>query len=181
MEDRQILELYFARRQEAISETKAKYGAFCLRIAGNILQSREDAEECENDVYLKAWNAIPPSAPDPLAPYLGKLARNLALNRYAYLHAQKRNPELTVVFEELEDCAAGLEPREDGEIARAISRFLGGEQKEARVLFMRRYWYGDSIRDIAARFAFSESKVKSSLLRTRRKLKLYLEKEGFYV
>lgn len=183
MEDSELLALYLQRSEEAIAKTGEKYGRLLFSIADRILKNREDAEECENETYLRAWNAIPPKEPDPFFPYLGKIARNLALQRYEYYTAQKRSAQLTEIFGELEECAADLESVESRfsaqELGRAISAFLRGADREARLLFVRRYWYADSVKELAARFGFSESKVKTSLFRTRNRLKLYLEKEGF--
>lgn len=183
MDDSQIIELYFERSEDAIKKTKIKYGNFCFRIAQNILKSKEDAEECENDAYLRAWNSISPRKPAVLKSYLGKIVRNLALQRYEYYSAKKRNAELEIAFSELEECVVGsrsVEGQYDaGDLGRAVSRFLHTIDREPRILFVRRYWFTDSVKEIAARFGISESKVKSSLFRTRNKLKVYLQKGGF--
>lgn len=183
MEDCEIVELYFARSEEAIQKTKQKYGAFCFHIANNILNSKEDAEECELDSYLRVWNAVPPKKPIPLKSYLAKIVRNLALQRYEYYSAKKRNTELEVAFCELEECipdASNVEGQlNQQELSKAMNDFLLKIDRGQRILFVRRYWYTDSIKDIASRFGISESKVKSSLFRTRNRLRTYLKKEGF--
>jgi RNA polymerase sigma-70 factor (ECF subfamily) len=183
MDDAQIIQLYFERSEDAIEKTKIKYGDFCFHIANNILKSKEDAEECENDAYLKLWNAIPPQRPNVLKSYLGKIVRNLALRRYEYYSAQKRNVELEIAFSELEECIVGLKSVEGqfdvGDLEKSVNRFLHTIDREPRIIFVRRYWYADSMKEIAARFRISESKVKSSLFRTRNKLRIYLQKEGF--
>lgn len=183
MEDCQIIELYLERSENAIKETKFKYGKFCFRIAHNILRNNEDAEECENDTYLKAWNSIPPNMPNLLLAYLGKIVRNLALQKYEYYSAKKRNKDLELAFNELEDCIAGTYDIEnqynEGQLGRTIDTFLRSIDREARIIFVLRYWNADSVKEIASRFDISESKVKSSLFRTRNKLKIYLVEEGY--
>lgn len=183
MEDLQIIELYFARSENAIKETKSKYGKRFLRIAYNILRNAEDAEECENDTYLRAWNSIPPKEPVPLSAYLSKITRNLALQKYEYYSAKKRNKNMELIFDELEDCIPGSDDPEshykEGELGKAIDAFLRGIDREDRTIFILRYWHSDSVKEIAKRFHFSESKVKSSLFRSRNKLRTYLVKEGY--
>lgn len=183
MDDLQIIQLYFERSEDAIEKTRIEYGNFCFCVANNILKNKEDAEECENEAYWKAWNAIPPKKPDALKPYLGKIVRNLALQRYEYDSAQKRNTELEIAFSEMEECIAGLKSVEGqfdaDDLGRSVNCFLHTIDRESRMIFVRRYWYADSIKQISARFGISESKVKSSLFRTRNKLKVYLRKGGF--
>ncbi len=184
MTDRQILELYWKRDESAIDRTREKFGAYLRSIAWNILRSWEDTEECENDTYLSAWEHIPPAEPDPLRPYLGKTARNHALTRCEYYAADKRNREMTVAMEELsalslpDDAYEQLALQELGE---AIDRFLRTVSRTARVIFLRRYWYLESIEEVAARLECSQAKVKSSLFRTRTALREYLRKEGYAV
>lgn len=184
MEDREIIELYFARDEQAIAQTEVKYGRICMSIAGNILHSREDSEECVNDTYLTAWNLIPPELPRRFPAYLAKIVRNLALKFLERSQAQKRSPELTMSFEELsyifpdEKVAAQMEDQQLGWI---ISDFLRTEKEEARRVFLRKYWFFDSVSEIAQRYGYSENKVKSMLLRTRNRLREYLRKEGFDV
>lgn len=183
MEDQQIVDLYWARSEAAIAETDAKYGRYCHSIAYNILFNEEDSRECVNDTYLKAWESIPPHRPDPLAAYLGRITRNLALNRYKYHHAQIRGDgQLPLVLDELHDCIPDPKTTEqvtdDLALADLFNRFLAELPKETRMIFLRRYWYMSPVREIAADYSLTESKVKMSLLRARGKLKKLLEKEG---
>ena len=156
VEDREIVELYWQRAEQALNETSRKYGGYLRRIAWNILQDDADAEECVNDAYLGAWNAIPPHRPDPLPVFLARITRHIALNRYAYRHARKRD---------------------GGEAAAAFNTFLEGLPQTKRVIFVRRYWYGDAVADIAKAFGKREGTVKSMLFRMRQELKIFLEKE----
>ena len=182
MEDRDIIEMYFARDERAISETSSKYGSYCGSIAMNILGSREDTEECVNDTWLRAWNSIPPHRPNLLRVFLGKIARNLALDRYKARTAEKRmGGEFAMSLDELDDCIGTVDERESAEIGESISRFLRTQPKETRSVFVCRYFYCDSISDIARRFGISEAKVKTLLFRTRSKLKIHLEGEGITV
>ena len=174
MEDRQIIELFFARDERAISETALKYERYCNMIANNILHDDLDSEECVNDAYLAAWNSIPPTNPDSLSAYLARLTRNLSINRYKSNMTQRRGGgEFALSLDELDDCIAAknIEERELGSL---INDFLSQQKKEMRQVFVRRYFYSDSISDIAKRFAMSESKVKSMLHRTRLSLKDFL-------
>lgn len=184
MDDSQIIQLYFDRDEHAIAETSRKYGALCYRIAGNILRSHEDAEECVNDVYLRLWNAIPPACPDSLPAYICRIARNLALKKFESVHAEKRSPDVTVPLSEIEaflpDERALSAAAQEG-LSSVINRFLSGEKEETRNVFVRRYWFFDSVHDIAEQYAVSESKVKSILFRTRKKLRRHLEKEGYEI
>ena len=181
MTDQMIIELFWRRSEEAIQNTSQKYGRYLIKIAMNILNLFEESEECVNDTYLAAWNQLPPDRPKELLPYLGRITRCLALNRYDYLKAKKRSSDFTVQLSELEECLVSsnsIEAEyEAEEIASAISKFLRSENTDSRNIFIRRYWFSDSIADIAKRFGLSESKVKSNLFRTRKKLKKYLEKE----
>ncbi len=185
MEDNQIIELYWLRSENAIAETSAKYGKLLRKIAMNIVGNYSDAEECENDTYIATWNAIPPTRPNILSAFLGKIARNIALNRYEYNKAQKRNNEFDLVLSELEECIASKSTVEDaveeGEVASMLDDFLEGLKKETRVIFVRRYWYSDSVKDIAKRMQISESKVKTVLFRTRKELQDYLAERGVFV
>ena len=182
VDDPQIIQLYFDRDEHVIEETSRKYGALCFRIAGNILLSREDVEECVNDVYLHLWNAIPPLRPGSLPAYICRVARNLALKRFEYIHAEKRSPGMTVPLSEIEAFLPDeqtLSHAKREELKSLLRLFLSGETAEARNVFIRRYWFFDSVSDIAQQYAISESKVKSMLFRTRKRLRRYLEKEGF--
>ena len=183
MEDNQIIHLYFERSEEAICQTAAKYGNYCHTIAYNILQNIEDSEECVNDTYWKAWGIIPPRRPKRLAAFLGKITRNLALDRYRRYTAEKRGGgEMAVALEELGDCVSSgenLEAHADEMVLTDIlNRFLASLSAEQRMIFMRRYWYVSSVKEIADDYGITESKVKMSLLRCRNQLKAVLEKEG---
>lgn len=184
MEDNEIIELYLSRSEQAISETAARYGHYCYHIAYNILADQEDSEESVNDTYLAAWNNIPPRLPAVLATFLGKLTRNISLNRWKSRRARKRGGgQVELALEELESCLTTGESAEDAvakkELLRSLNRFLDGLQDTERNVFVCRYWYLDTTADIAERFGFSQSKVTSMLHRTRGKLRRHLEKEGF--
>ncbi len=185
MEDVNILELFWARTQDAVSAAAERYGALCRVVAGNILANPRDAEECVNDVWLAAWNSIPPARPERLGAYLAKLARNIALDKLDYNKAQKRNAELDVALSELDECLSDRQDVEEtleaGQTAAAIDAFLRMLPKEQRWVFLRRYWYADPIAEIARRGHMSQGKVKSMLFRTREKLRKYLEQEGIAV
>lgn len=180
MEDAKILALYWERDERAVSETKRKYGALCHSIALRLLGSEDGAEECVNDALLALWNAIPPEKPEPLAAFAGKITRNLAMKRLTRERAAKRSG-ITVSFSELDGCIPAAFTVEDAlaekELTRAIDAFLRTQSREDRNLFLRRYWFFDSIGELGQRFGMSQSKVKSRLQRLREKLKVYLEKE----
>ena len=183
MEDSRIIDLYWARQERALRETERKYGGYCWSVAHNILRSREDSEECVNDTWLRAWNAMPPQRPAILSSFLGTITRNLALDRYKAQHRGKRGGgRLTVALEELEDCLpGGLDVEElvaEAELARAIDRFLRGLPEKEACIFLRRYWYVDSTLEIARRYHMAEGTVKSMLHRTRKRLREYLQQEG---
>jgi RNA polymerase sigma-70 factor (ECF subfamily) len=185
MIDSKILDLYETRCESAINETAKQYGSYCMAVAMRILHNNEDAEEIVNDTYLKAWNAIPPQRPPVFSSFLGRIAKNLALNKYRAGKTQKRSgSEITLLLSELEDCVSAgftLEREVDSRALRElIENFLLSTSKNDRMFFVRRYWHNDSIADISKHFSASESKVKSSLFRTRKKLKTHLEKEGVY-
>lgn len=179
--DDQIIELFFQRSENAIDETDKKYGAYCRKISMNILGVREDCEEAVNDAYLKAWNSIPPSRPDPLKTFMGLLTRRISINRYQYYRAQKRNLYFETLLSEVEEMIPSVTNFDEGEISRAVNEFLKGLKRENRVFFVRRYWYSESIEDIAKLYGCGTSKVKSSLFRTRKALRAYLEKEGIEI
>lgn len=183
MDDERILALYWARDEAAIAATAARYGGYCRTIADNILHSAEDAEECCNDTWLGAWRSIPPQRPRRLGAYLGKLTRNLALNRFRAAGAEKRGGgQVPLALSELEDClpaARGAEAEaEAAEIAAAVGSFLRAQPRLRREVFLRRYWYLDPIRDIARAYGMGESRVASLLYRMREQLKRHLEQEG---
>lgn len=184
MEDSQIIDLYWNRDQRAVQETAGKYGNYLFSLAWNLLHVRGDAEECVNDVYLRAWNAIPPERPSAFRTWLGRIIRNLSLDRWKRDQAQRRGGSGggEILLGELEDCLPTVsDPQrqlEDQEIAAHISAFLRTLPAENRQMFLRRYWYGDSIAEIAVRFGCGAGKVKSALFRVRKALRMYLEKEG---
>ena len=186
MKDQQIVDLYWTRSERALSETAAKYGGYCHAIAYRILQNPEDSEECVNDTSLHAWKAMPPARPQRLGVYLGKITRNLSLDRWRLTRREKRGGgQVALALEELQDCIpaqGGPEQILDDILLTAVlDCFLAALSQEARVIFLQRYWYLLSIREIAAGLGASESKVKMSLLRSRKELKVQLEKEGFSV
>lgn len=181
MDDLTIIELYFERNENAIKETDIKYGKLCFCVSFQILGSDEDSEECVNDTYMSVWNKIPPTRPNNFMAFISKITRNLSLKRLEYIKAMKRNPELCVSFNELEEILpdSSIMPAvENKEISRLISEFLKHEKETARNVFIRKYWFADSISDIAVRYSYSESKVKNMLYHTRNKLREYLRKEG---
>lgn len=184
MDDGQIIELYFRRDESAIRETDIKYGRLCFGIAHNILGAELDAEECVNDTYFSVWNAIPPQRPNCFAAFIGRIARSLSLKRLRFNTARKRSAQAELSLSELEEILPDDRWRPDlraESLGELISCFLRGESEDARRVFLRRYWFFDSIADIAADCSFSESKVKSMLLRTRRRLRDYLREEGVYL
>ncbi len=183
MEDSQIINLYFARNEQAIKETDTKYGGYCYSIAYNILTNQEDAQECVSDTYLSAWNAIPPRRPPVLAAFLGKITRHISIDRWRKYRAFKRGEgQIEIALDELSECVSGAQSAEDAairkEILAAVNRFLGEMNDMERSIFLCRYWYLDSVEDIAEKSSFSVSKVKSMLLRIRKRLNASLEKEG---
>lgn len=183
MEDSQILALYFARSENAISQTALKYGNYCFHIAYQILANREDAEESVNDTYMEAWNGIPPSRPPVLSAYLGKIVRNISIDRWRAGNAEKRGGgEFPLCLEELANCVSGKADIAQEEMMRetvaALNRFLRNQPKTDRKVFLRRYWYLDSVSEIAETFGFSRTKVTTMLYRTRKKLRRQLEREG---
>lgn len=181
MEDTQLVCLFWARSEAAIEQLAAKYGKLIFQIAKNLLGNHQDAEECTNDTYWGAWNAIPPQRPDPLVAFVCRIARNTALNRRREKQAQKRGavPELPIA--ELEMCLPGPSMEEvwsARELGQAIDTFLDTLDEENRAIFLRRYWFSDSIGAIAAALGLRENTVSVRLSRLRGKLKAYLEKEG---
>ena len=185
MDDKQIVELYWQRNEQAIAETAAKYETYCMKISQNILSDRADSEENVNDTYLHAWKAIPPQRPAILSAFLGRIARNLALNRYKAKSAQKRQGDaFALSLDELDDCAVSLPDPESetaaAELGASISAFLRTQSEEVRSMFVLRYFYCESIEELSARFRCGESRIKTTLLRTRRKLREHLIKEGYF-
>ncbi|MCI8609712.1 MAG: sigma-70 family RNA polymerase sigma factor [Firmicutes bacterium] len=185
MDDEKIVSLYWERDEQAIAETASKYGKLCNHIANNILSNHEDCEECINDTYLALWNSIPSQHPNRFSVFLSRITRNLALKKYDYISAAKRNPSAVTSLEELGDCISGTDTveseMEKKHIEHAISQFLQQQEEEKRNIFIRRYWYFDSIQTICRHTGFSQSKVKSMLYEMRCKLRKYLEKEGIEI
>ncbi len=185
MEDNEIIELFWQRSQRAIAETDQKYGGRLQTLSMNILNDRQDAEECVNDTYHATWNTLPPERPNYFFAYLAKLARNFSFGKYDYYHAQKRCVTVVELSDEIENCIPApndLEQKLDSkEIGRIISTFLYEQSSEMRAVFVRRYWYMDPIKDIAEMFQISESKVKSILFRMRNKLREHLEEEDIHL
>ena len=183
MEDKQIVELYWARSENAISETEKKYGRYCHYIAYQILYNDEDAKEVVNDTYLKTWNTIPPKRPDPLKPYVGTISRQLALDVYKKQHAQRRGGQVSLVLDELSECISdndnGADIGESVALSDALNRFMWALPQRTRNIFVRRYFYMSSVAEIAKDFSMKESNVTMHLLRTRKKLEQFLKKEGF--
>ena len=181
MEDRQIIDLLWERSEQGINEIARKYGRYCHKIAFNILADREDSEECISDTYLKVWNTIPPNRPESLSAYIGRIVRNLSLNKWEQRGAQKRGGgQICAALDELSRCIPSNSGRsvEDVELAEIINSFLAQMEVEKRRIFIKRYWYMDSVKEISKELGFSESRVKMSLYRSRSQLRLWLEKEG---
>lgn len=183
LEDGQIVEMYWARDERAVAETAAKYGGYCYTIARNVLSDGEDARECVNDAYLAAWNAMPNDRPDRLAAYLGAIVRRVSIDRWREKNTARRGGGQTaLVLDELAQCIPGgeaVEARlEAEELGQAVAAFVRTLPDTPRRVFLCRYWYLDPVADIAGRFGFSQSKVKSMLARTRKKLLAHLKKEG---
>ncbi|MBR2888719.1 MAG: RNA polymerase sigma factor [Oscillospiraceae bacterium] len=181
MDDGKLVDLFWRRDEAAINQTQAKYGKLLLRLAQRITGNMEDALECVNDTYLASWNAIPPERPQYFFAYLSKICRNLAFGVLDRREAEKRSATVVELTQELQQCLpdrmaeARLEGREIGD---ALNRFLGALKTEERRIFLRRYWYGDSVVEIASHFSATQSKVKTQLHRTREKLRKFLEQEG---
>lgn len=182
MEDGEIIRLLFARSEQALTELAKKYGPLCGALARNLLGSDQDAEECVNDTWLAAWNAIPPAKPELLQAYLCRLTRNIAVTRYHEARAAKRDRRYDRALDQLEGCLASRLTAEGEleakELAQAIGRFLETLDRENRVLFVRRYWYADSVAELGRRTGIGSAAVSARLFRLRRKLKHDLEQEG---
>ncbi len=186
MDDTQIIELFYKRSENAISKTAEKYGKYCYYIAYSILRDVQDSEECVNDTYLRAWNLMPPQKPNNLQTFLGKITRNLALDRYKYNNRDKRGGgQVGLVLEELDECIpARNDPEQaimDKELIETLNLFLAGLPSRKRQIFIRRYWYLSPISEIAEEFCVSENNVKVTLFRTRNELKIFLEKAGISI
>lgn len=184
MDDKQLIELFFARSEQAIQALDEKYGKLCQHLSYNILGNRQDAEECVNDAYLGVWNAIPPARPNPLTAFVAKIVRNISLNAYWKKEAAKRKSSCTVALEEIESCLASPATPEAEldakELARYLEGFLDTLTQENRVIFLRRYWFCDTYQEIGKRVGLPEKTVSVRLTRTRTKLRTYLaEREVF--
>lgn len=184
MDDNAIIQLYWDRNDQAIQVTSEQYGPYCKAIAKNILNSEEDAEECVNDTYLNAWNAMPAHWPEQLSAFLGKITRNLSFNKYKQNHAEKRGGgEMALVLDELTDCVSDTDNVEqiiDGkELGKAINSFVRSLPAKKRSIFVRRYWYADSVSEIAKDCGILQGSVSKMLERTRKQLKAYLAERGF--
>ena len=183
MEDFQIVKLFWERDENAISEAREKYYAYCRSVAANILESGEDIEEVLNDTFFGAWNSIPPNKPQKLSTFLGKITRNLSLKKHRQINADKRGSGVAAIsLDELSECITQSNTVEEEvsvkELARIIDSFLRTLSNDERRVFLRRYWYFDCIETISTQFGYSQSKIKMMLFRTREKLKKYLEREG---
>ena len=182
MDDEKIIELFFARNEEAVSACEEKYGTYCRNIAKNILQSEEDAEECFSSACFAVWNSIPPVRPNHLSAYIAKIARNIAINRYNRDRAKKRFAGVEAVLDEIGEFipdADSSAPISDViALKSAINGFVSSLPTKTRVIFVRRYWYLSSIKEIALDYGYTENNVKVMLLRTRKAFKEYLEREG---
>ena len=185
MEDIQIIDLYWSRDEGAIRETDSKYGGFCHRLAMNILHSFQDSEECVSDTYGRCWETMPPQRPGSLRAYLGTIVRNLSISRYRAFHAQKRFGGAEVLLSELADCVPAPESVqrtvEAGELGEIISRWLEGLEAEERALFIRRYWAGEAVKELAGELGQRPNAVTKRLLRLREALRKHLEREGISV
>ena len=184
MEDEAIVSLYWERSEQAINETEQKYGGFCYSVAYHMLHNAEDAAESVNDTYLEAWNSMPPHKPNSLAAFLGRITRRLSVDRWRSNHAEKRGGGVyPVLLDELSECipsTASVERQvELKELAETVNCFLRELPSEKQQVFLRRYWYGDSMEELAKNFGFSVSKIKSMLFHIREHLREHLKKEGF--
>lgn len=182
MDDSTIVSLYWDRNEDAIMQSEQKYGPFCLRVAANLLSTRQDAEECVNDTWHSAWNSMPPQRPSSLKAYLGRITRNHAISRFRANRAQKRDQGLEIMLSELSECIPDRETAESRleytELAETIGCWLQQLPKKDRILFVRRYWYGDSVKELAMQLGIAPSQAAQVLYRLRQKLKQELEQKG---
>ena len=184
MDDSKIIELFFARNEDAIKHTDDAYGRRLFHLADNIVHNDQDAEESVNDTYMKAWDTIPPQRPEHFFAYIAKICRNFALKRIDWQKAKKRNAEVVTLTQEMENCIPDTYrdmEADERELGRILDAFLRTLTPENQMVFLRRYWYVDTIAEIAVRYGISESAVQMRLNRTRGKLALYLAKEGIKV
>ena len=182
MDDKQIIELYFERNEQAIKETQNKYGAFCHRIAMNILGIHEDAEECVNDTYFSVWKQIPPTVPEVFKVYLGRITRNLSISRFRAMRAKKRYSSMEIMLSELNDCVPSSSNVEQTievmQLSDYISEWLDSLPEEDCALFVRRYWFGDEVQELAKKCGITAAKMAQRMLRLRKSLKATLEQKG---
>ncbi len=181
MEDKEIIQLYLLRDERAVSETALAYGNQLFWVAMRILENYEDSEECQNDTYMKAWDTIPPVIPSYFYAYLAKICRSCALNMLDYKKAKKRRMQIVELTREMEECIPDRSKdfqMTETELGEMISQFLIRQPQDARIIFIRRYWYGEPTRTIAKKYKLSDAAVRKSLQRTRTRLKAYLEQEG---
>ncbi len=186
MEDKSIIDLFWQRSEKAIEETEKKYGSYCYAISYRVLKNEADVQECVNDTYLRAWYAMPPKKPNNLRTFLGRIIRNLSLDKCQYYFAKKRKGDLIEIpLQELEECiAAGNSIEQELEIVelgREINKFLETLEKQQQIIFVQRYWYFFSNKEIAMKLKMSEKKVSYSLFQMRKKLKAYLEERGYQI
>lgn len=186
MTDEKIIDLFFSRNEGAIEETDKKYGVYCFQIAQNILNNREDSEECVNDTWMKTWDSIPPTRPQHFRLFLAKIVRNISFNKYKAKYTHKRGKgEIALILDELEECIAGQNDVEAhyiaGELQAIINDFVCALPEKEGNVFVRRYFYSDAIKDISVRYHISENNVRVMLNRTRNKLRDRLEKEGYFL
>lgn len=184
MKDNEIIELYWKRDEQAIAESENAYGAYCYTVANNILHNYEDSQECVNDTWFRSWNLMPPQKPDYLSLFFGKITRNLCFDRWRKNHAQKRvEQEMHLVLDELQECIPASYDVEQEilaeELGLAVNQFLGTLKKRDREIFLRRYYYVESVFSIASRYEIKESNVLVILSRVRKKLEQFLKKEGY--
>lgn len=182
MDDKQIIELYFERNEQAIKETETKYGTFCHRIAMNILGIHEDAEECVNDTYYSVWKQIPPTVPEVFKVYLGRITRNLSISRFRAMRAKKRYSSMEIMLSELNDCVPSSSNVEQTievmQLSDYISEWLDSLPEEDCALFVRRYWFGDEVQELAKKCGITAAKMAQRMLRLRKSLKAALEQKG---
>ena len=182
MDDKQIIELYFERNEQAIKETQDKYGTFCHRIAMNILGIHEDAEECVNDTYYSVWKQIPPTVPEVFKVYLGRITRNLSISRFRAMRAKKRYSSMEIMLSELNDCVPSSSNVEQTievmQLSDYISEWLDSLPEEDCALFVRRYWFGDEVQELAKKCGITAAKMAQRMLRLRKSLKAALEQKG---
>ncbi|MDE7099180.1 MAG: sigma-70 family RNA polymerase sigma factor [Ruminococcus sp.] len=186
MDDKDIVQLFWDRNEQAITETSSKYGHYCFSIAKNILNNREDAQECVNDTYLNIWNSIPPHKPKMLSTFLGKIVRNLSFNKYKSVHSMKRGGyEISLILDELAEIVSDEESVEDNiirnELLKTIDDFISTLSAEKKYIFIRRYWYSDKITAIANQCGRTENSVNVELNRIRKKLRDYLTERGYEI